>query len=140
MAKLERLIAAHPIPGEPYDKLEFVKLNQHRVPLYSVKDCEEPPSGGFEALRRAFVKYGGKCFYCGTRFEAQQLTQGIVHRDHVLAKSRGGSDMLHNLVIACSKCDRIKAADPIHDFRPKSAKAYLAALENHIARCVREAG
>jgi 5-methylcytosine-specific restriction endonuclease McrA len=140
MAKLEQLIAAHPIDSNPYDKLEFVELNHDQVALYRVRGCPAPPVRALEALSRAFAAHGGKCFYCATKFKAQKLTQGIVHRDHVLAKSLGGSDMLHNLVIACSKCDRLKAGDPIHEFRPKSAKDYLAALEKHIAKCVRQSG
>jgi len=136
MAKLDR-IAAHPIREVPYDKLVFVKLDRNRVPLYSVTGREEPPSGTLTALGRAFERHGGKCFYCSAKFEPQPFSSRVAHRDHVLAASKGGSDLLHNLVIACTSCGRAKADDPIHDFRPRAAKDYLAALESHISRCVR---
>jgi 5-methylcytosine-specific restriction endonuclease McrA len=136
MSKIDGRIAAHPLSGPPYDKIEFVRLNQHRVPLYRVAGCSNVPESAPQALRRAFAKYGGKCFYCPTKFRPHSLAEREAHRDHVLATSKGGRDLLHNLVIACRKCGRDKADDLIHDFKPKAAKAYLAALQNHIANCV----
>lgn len=137
MVGLPHKIVAHPIPAVPYDKLEFVRFDGNRVPLYQVKGCSEPPAGALHALGRAFARYGGKCFYCPTRFRPHSLADRKAHRDHVLATSRGGSDMLHNLVIACEKCGRDKADDLIHEFRPRAARDYLAALEKHIAEAVR---
>jgi 5-methylcytosine-specific restriction endonuclease McrA len=102
-----------------------------------VEGADVAPAGALEALSRAFQRYGGKCFYCPTRFEPQPFSPTTAHRDHVIAASAGGSDLLHNLVIACHRCDTEKGSDTVQDFRPKAAKAYLAALEKHIARCVR---
>lgn len=136
MARIDQ-IAAHPLEGRPYDKLIFVELNHHYVPIYRVVGCDLPAAGAFEALGRAFEKYGGECFYCRIKFKAQPLSLLEAHRDHVIATSLGGSALLHNLVIACKKCGRDKSNDPVHDFRPKAAKAYLSALERHIADCVK---
>jgi 5-methylcytosine-specific restriction endonuclease McrA len=136
MSNIDKRIAGHPLLGNPYDKLQPVRLDGNRVPLYVVKGTPDGPAGAFEALGRAFENYGGKCFYCPTKFKPQSLSTNA-HRDHVLAVSNGGSDLLHNLVIACGKCGRTKSNDLIHDFRPKSAKEYLAALERHISECVR---
>jgi 5-methylcytosine-specific restriction endonuclease McrA len=139
MSKLDKLIAAHPLGCSPYDKLQFVNFDTHGIPLYTVAGIESPPTGAFEALGRAFAQYGGKCFYCPTKFKPQPLSNELTraHRDHVIASSQGGSDLLHNLVIACGKCGRTKSNDPIHDFRPKSAKEYLDALNKHIAACLK---
>jgi len=132
-------IAAHPVRAVPYDKLRFERLDQNRVPLYSVEGVPGGECAAPAALDRAFKRYGGRCFYCDRRFEPQPFSPEAVHRDHVHARKDGGSNLLHNLVIACVSCDRIKGCDPIHDFRPKAAKQYLAALQDHLARCVREA-
>lgn len=141
MSHLSKLIAAHPLSGSPYDKLEFVDRNHKGVPLYRVSGSNDPPAGAFQALGTAFALYGGKCFYCPTKFKPQPLSNETTraHRDHVIATSQGGSNLLHNLVIACGKCGRSKANDPIHDFMPRSAKIYLDALNKHIADCLREA-
>ncbi|QFY88489.1 HNH endonuclease [Magnetovirga frankeli] len=45
------------------------------------------------------------CLYCGGRFAASALT-----RDHVLPKSRGGSDSWANVVSACRSCNQRKGA------------------------------
>lgn len=135
MAKL----AGHPLSGSPYNKLIYDRCDSNGVPLFRVTDVDAPASGAFEALGRAFARHGGRCFYCPTKFKPQSFSNNAAHRDHVHAKSAGGSDMLHNLVIACAKCGRTKGSDSIYDFRPTSAKEYLAALESHIARCVKDA-
>jgi hypothetical protein len=56
MSKIEKLIAAHPLCGAPYDKLEFVRFDSRSVPLYKVRGSDEPPTGAFEALGRAFQR------------------------------------------------------------------------------------
>jgi 5-methylcytosine-specific restriction endonuclease McrA len=46
------------------------------------------------------------CFYCGVRF----AETGTDHRtvDHRVARSRGGTDGLRNLVFACYACNQRK--------------------------------
>jgi hypothetical protein len=48
---------------------------------------------------------GDRCFYCAETFPAY-------HVDHVCARSRGGSDDLENLVLACGPCNLEKLAHP----------------------------
>ncbi len=141
MSKLDKRIAAHPIGGKPYDKIEFARFDHHGTPLYGVVGLDESPTRASTALGKAFALYGGKCFYCPTKFKPQPLANDPVraHRDHVVAASQGGSRLLHNLVIACGKCGRAKADDPIHDFRPKSAREYLEALNKHLEACLSRA-
>ena len=138
MSRIDKLIAAHPLSCTPYDKLEYVRTDANGTPLYRV-DGTAQEAGALEALGRAFATFGGKCFYCPTKFKPQPLSNGTsgAHRDHVIAASNGGSDLLHNLVIACGKCGRTKGCDPVHDFRPKSAREYLDALNKHIEACLR---
>lgn len=136
MAKIQLHVAAHPLPGLSYNKIEFVDRDHNRMPLYRVNGCLQKPTGARLALSRAFAIHGGSCFYCPTKFQPHPLSEMEAHRDHVRPISKGGSHLLHNLVIACRKCGRDKANDLIHDFKPKAAKAYLDALESHIARCV----
>ena len=135
---MNKLIAAHPIGGIPYDNIYFVEFNGNHAPLYRVVGIQGAPTGAATALAKAFEHYGGKCFYCPTKFKPQKLSNDPVraHKDHVIAASQGGSKLLHNLVIACGKCGRTKSSDPIHDFRPKSAKQYLEALNKHLETCL----
>lgn len=54
------------------------------------------------SVRRAvFARDGEVCAYCGT-------TEGPFHIDHIHPKSRGGSDDLENLTVACAPCNLSK--------------------------------
>ena len=135
MAKLDP-VTLHPLAGVPYEQIEFVKLNNKRVPLYKVRGVTSSEMGAKAALAQAFRRYGGKCFYCPVTFKAQPLSKSPAHRDHVVAHSVGGSDRLHNLVIACKKCGSDKGARSLEDFKPSAAREYIYALERHIARAL----
>ena len=50
---------------------------------------------------------GVPCFYCG------QIGRTL---DHVVPKSRGGSDDRENLVIACERCNSSKGNKPQEEF------------------------
>lgn len=46
------------------------------------------------------LEYGSICWWCGEHFSPSQLTI-----DHLKPKSRGGSNSLENLRLACSCCN-----------------------------------
>jgi hypothetical protein len=52
-----------------------------------------------------FRRDRGICAYCGERVHRNELT-----RDHVIPRSRGGSDNWNNVVSACRACNVRKAA------------------------------
>ena len=53
-----------------------------------------------------------RCNYCGTAITCESMDI-----DHVLPKSRGGSDELQNLKAACRLCNGTKAALTLEQFR-----------------------
>jgi len=64
----------------------------------------------FAVLRRD----GFACRYCGSTVE-----DGVaLHVDHVIARSRGGSDDSENLVTACSDCNLGKSDTSLDDALP----------------------
>ena len=50
------------------------------------------------------MRDGLRCHYCD-----YLMSYGEAQIDHILAKSRGGSDAPHNLVLACSRCNNLKS-------------------------------
>lgn len=62
-----------------------------------------------ECRRKLHEKQGGRCHYCGDRF---QIGQGDV--DHRTPKSRGGANAWANLVFSCFRCNRDKS-DQTHE-------------------------
>ncbi len=56
---------------------------------------------GWELRSYLLEKFGRQCSYCGGRETAFEL-------DHVVPKSRGGSDRASNLVLSCHECNAAK--------------------------------
>lgn len=77
-------------------------------------------------LARLWLAQGGRCAYTG-----RQLTPGVnASVDHVLPRSRGGSDELDNLVWTCAEVNRAKT-----DLTPEAFRALCAeVLAYHASR------
>ena len=54
-----------------------------------------------------FKKHNGRCVYCGSK--AEEI-------EHVIPKSKGGTDSPYNLVIACRKCNELKGKLSLKEF------------------------
>ena len=63
---------------------------------------------GYEVREYLLEKFGRKCAYCGTENKKLEI-------EHIIPKSRGGSNRISNLSIACHDCnqrkDRLTAAE-----------------------------
>jgi 5-methylcytosine-specific restriction endonuclease McrA len=73
---------------------------------------------GYEVREYLLAKFGRTCVYCGD-------TDGPLNIDHVHPRSRGGSNRLSNLVLACVPCNQAKGAQPVTEFAPKAATDIL---------------
>ncbi len=60
---------------------------------------------------RVFQRDGFRCVYCGSVFEADDLTV-----DHVQPRMRGGDTSAGNLVTACRACNTAKGSLPAWAF------------------------
>lgn len=74
---------------------------------YSVIPPEEKPITGKLRLRfEALKKCKFRCFYCGRSPRNHNITLEV---DHIIPRSKGGSDELTNLVAACYECNMGKS-------------------------------
>ena len=64
-----------------------------KLPFYNSKENKS----------KLYGEQGGNCRGCGTHFEKHHLEV-----DHIIAKSKGGTDHIENLQLLCSSCNRIK--------------------------------
>ena len=64
---------------------------------------------GYEVRQYLYEKFGHRCVYCGNEPDAIEL-------DHVVPRSKGGSDRVSNLVPSCHKCNQRKGNRSIEDF------------------------
>lgn len=71
---------------------------------------------------RLFMKQGGFCFYCLEPMDMATPIQTHPRRgtlDHIVPRSRGGTNVLSNLVLACYNCNRSKADQDEASFRKR---------------------
>ena len=64
---------------------------------------------GYEVREYVLLKWGHKCAYC----EAKDVPLEL---DHIVARSRGGSDRVSNLCTACRPCNLRKSNRPLEEF------------------------
>lgn len=66
-----------------------------------------------QKLRRIYAKTDGQCHVCHRKLSFQNHgkwgQRGAWHVDHSVAKARGGSDHMNNLLPACIGCNLDKA-------------------------------
>ncbi|AWS46087.1 RNA-guided endonuclease IscB [Streptosporangium sp. 'caverna'] len=104
------LSAGHPLEGSQY---------------------QQGTLAGYEVREYLLEKWGRTCAYCG----AQNVPLNI---DHLHPRSRGGSDRISNLVLACIPCNQAKNATPIEEFL-KSRPALLAKIFKRAKASLRDA-
>lgn len=64
---------------------------------------------GYETRQYLLEKWGHKCAYCGAKNVPLQM-------EHLNPKSRGGSDRIPNLAVACEKCNQKKGNKTAAEF------------------------
>lgn len=70
---------------------------------------------GYEVREYLLEKWGRKCAYCDAKSIPLQI-------DHIIPQSRGGTDRIGNLTLACSSCNRKKSSQTVEAFCPERAK------------------
>ena len=64
---------------------------------------------GYEVRNYLYEKYGRKCVYCDAEVDRMEL-------DHIVPRSKGGSDRVSNLAPCCHKCNLEKGNMLIDEF------------------------
>lgn len=61
---------------------------------------------------RIALRDGPGCFYCGCPLREGSWDHNVIHLDHVVAQSSGGSGSIENLVRSCHVCNTRKSSRP----------------------------
>jgi 5-methylcytosine-specific restriction endonuclease McrA len=69
-----------------------------------------PGSHTADDIKTQYKRQHGRCYWCG------ESVGGGYHADHVVPLSRGGSDDIGNIVIACPSCNLKKNTKMPHEF------------------------
>ena len=81
---------------------------------------------GFEIREYLLEKWGRSCAYCDARDVPLQI-------EHIVARSRGGSDRVSNLTLACEPCNRRKGAQAVETFLAHDPKR-LARIQANLKK------
>ncbi|MDP4507267.1 RNA-guided endonuclease IscB [Nonomuraea turcica] len=105
--------------------MEVVRFDTHALaagkPLEGV-EYQHGTLHGYEVREYLLAKWGRACAYCAA--------SGIpLNIDHIQPRSRGGSDRISNLCLACVPCNQAKNSMPVTEFlagRPEVLSRVLA--------------
>jgi 5-methylcytosine-specific restriction endonuclease McrA len=103
---------------------ELVKfdLQQMQNPEINGIEYQRGELFGFEVKEYLLQKWNRKCAYCGVENVPFEI-------EHILAKSKGGSNRVSNLCLSCHSCNQTKGNKPIEEFlkkKPEVLKRVLA--------------
>jgi hypothetical protein len=125
-----KLIRACPIATIAVEQVRF-DLQQHENPEISGAQYQQGTLFGYEVREYLLEKWDRKCAYC--------TAQGVpLQIEHIQPKSRGGTDRVSNLCLACEACNQKKGAKPIEVFL-KGKPELLQKIQGQAKRPLRDA-
>ena len=114
--------ARHCLTEIPYRMLAYVRHDGNNTPLFQVAGVPDGPMGAEKALKLAYAKHGGDCFYC-----RKPIKKGEFTLDHAVPRAAGGTIALQNLLISCRPCNLEKGSKPIELYKKDPGREWLAA-------------
>jgi 5-methylcytosine-specific restriction endonuclease McrA len=90
---------------------ELVRFDTQKLqnPEMSGIEYQQGELFGYEVREYLLEKWGRKCAYCGAENTPLEV-------EHIVPRSKGGSDRVSNLTLACHKCNQAKGNQDIRDF------------------------
>ncbi len=111
MAWVRRLMRWSPVSALSQELVRF-DTQALQNPEISGAEYQRGELFGYEVREYLLEKWGRKCAYCG----AENVPLEI---DHIHPRSKGGSDRVSNLAIACRDCNQSKGNSPVEQFLAK---------------------
>lgn len=129
LATVTRLRRLFPITAIHQELVRFDPQRMRDAEISGV-EYQQGSLAGFELREYLQAKFRQTCVYCGVRGVPLSL-------DHVRPRSRGGSNQVSNLVLACVPCNEAKGDRPVEQF--VSDPARLAQILAQARRPLRDA-
>ena len=91
--------------------VETVRFDMQKMvqPEISGVEYQQGELFGYEVREYLLEKWGRQCVYCDKKDTPLEV-------EHIVPKSRGGSNRVSNLTLACTKCNLRKGNDPVEQF------------------------
>ncbi|MDJ0620219.1 MAG: RNA-guided endonuclease IscB [Calothrix sp. MO_192.B10] len=108
---VKRLIRYAPITELWIEKVKF-DMQQMQNPEISGVEYQQGELKGYQVREYLLEKWGRECTYCSKKNVVLQV-------EHIYPKSKGGSNRVNNLCLACENCNLKKGNKPIEEFLKK---------------------
>ncbi|MBV8382673.1 MAG: RRXRR domain-containing protein, partial [Planctomycetaceae bacterium] len=108
MTWVARLRRSVPVAALSQELVRF-DLQKGQDPEISGLEYQQGTLAGYETREYLLEKFRRTCAYCGKKDVPLQV-------EHIHPKSRGGSDRVSNLALACEPCNRRKGDKPVDVF------------------------
>jgi 5-methylcytosine-specific restriction endonuclease McrA len=108
---VNKFIKLAPI-GSIVQELVRFDLQQLENPEISGIEYQQGELAGYEVREYLLNKWGRKCAYCGVENVPLQV-------EHIYPKTKGGSDRISNLCLACDSCNKEKGTQDVKQFLAK---------------------
>jgi len=110
MAWVGRLRRYAPVDAISVEVVRFDTQSMQNPEISGV-EYQQGELAGYEVRQYLFLKFNRTCVYCGVKGEGVRLEV-----EHVIPRSRGGSDRVSNLALACEPCNKAKGAMTAAEF------------------------
>ena len=112
MAWVERICRWAPVTALSQELVRF-DTQKMQNPEISGTEYQQGTLLGYEVREYLLEKWGRECVYCGAEHTPLEI-------DHIHPRSKGGSDRVSNLAIACHDCNQTKGNMPLEQFLAKA--------------------
>jgi len=120
---VNRLIKICPIGSISYENIKF-DTQRLRNPNISGVEYQQGPLIGRKPKEYLIEKFGRRCSYCGKEHVR-------LEKEHIIPESRGGTDRIDNLRLACRECNLKKNDKTAKEFGyPEIQKQVKESLRN----------
>ena len=105
---VDRFLRLCPITAVSQELVRF-DLQKMEDPEISGVEYQQGTLAGYELREYLLEKFDRTCAYCGKTDVPLQV-------EHIVPRSRGGTDRVSNLTLACVPCNTRKGDTPVEDF------------------------
>lgn len=127
---LRRLMRISPVTAISQELVRFDTQALENPDIEGV-EYQQGQLSGYEVREYVLLKWNHRCVYCDAHDVPLEL-------DHVHPRSKGGSNRVSNLVVACTACNQRKSNQEVGEFL-KDDPARLARILAHLKAPLRDA-
>lgn len=113
--------------------MELVKFDMQKMlnPEISGVLYQQGELAGYEVREYILEKFNHTCVYCGAKNTPLEI-------EHVIPRSKGGSDRVSNLALACRECNQKKGNQSLEEFL-KTKKTLIAKIKKQLKAPLKDA-